>query len=418
MIDQAGLLLHNVRVPAGVRKTRPCDILISTQGRMMALEPAIHAPGVQSVDLDACLVVPGLIDMHQHLDKSSTLAQAPNADGTLYGAIDAFRRYSEHLAVDDIIARAQVTLNRCVAMGTCAIRAHTNVDYEMQLRGIDAVTQLREANCDRVVVQVVAFITSSAARGNLGTARTWLRKALAAGADCIGGVPNLAPDPKAYIDMLLDVAQEYDRMVDVHIDETLDPTARHFDYLVESAGRRSMGSRVVASHVCSLGARPDDEALRAIEAAAEVGIGVCTLPAANLFLQGRGSGHQVPRGLTRVTELLAAGVPVASASDNIQDAFVPVGAGDPLEIARWTILAGHLLEQAADRAFHMVTDAPAAMMGLADQYGLRPGAMADLLLTRCDNVEDLVAGGALARTVLHKGKVVAGSFGAMCRPGH
>lgn len=417
-MDQAGLLLRNVRVPDGGRQTTACDLLISSDGRISALQAAIQAPGVPSVDLDGCLVVPGLIDMHQHLDKSSTLAQAPNPDGTLYGAIDAFRRYAENLGTDDIVARAQVTLDRCIAMGTSAVRAHTNVDYEMQLRGIQALCQLRAANQDRIQVQIVAFITSSAARGDLATARALLCQALEAGADCVGGVPNLAPDPQGYIDMLLDVAQEYDRRVDVHIDETLDPSARHFDYLVESAARRSMGRQVVASHVCALGARPDEDALRAIRAAAQAGVGVCTLPAANLFLQGRSSGHPVPRGLTRVAELLAAGVSVATASDNIQDAFVPVGAGDPLEIARWTILAAHLLEDAAEHAFHMVTAAPATMMGLADQYGLRAGAMANLLLTRCDSVEDLIAGGALARTVLHKGKVVAGSFDAIRRPAH
>ncbi len=412
-MEEAGLLLREARVPVGARATRTVDILVSTQGRILEIGPRLHAGSVETVDLGGCLAVPGLVDMHQHLDKSSTLAQAPNPDGTLLGAIGAFRAYAEHLEADDIIARAQVTLDRCIAMGASAIRAHTNVDYEMQLRGVDALTRLREANRDRVDVQVVAFITSSAARGDPDKARAWLEDALAAGADCIGGVPNLAPDPRRYIDMLLDVAEKHGRMVDLHIDETLDSEARWFDYLVEGTRRRSLGGRVVASHVCALSARPDDDARRAIEAAAEAGVGVCTLPAANLFLQGRGSGHCVPRGLTRVNELLAAGVTVATASDNIQDAFVPVGAGDPLEIARWTILAAHLLEDAAARAFDMVTAAPARLMGLGEQYGLRCGAAANLLLTRCENVEDLVAGGALVRTVLHEGRVVAGSFDAI-----
>ncbi|MFC4299487.1 amidohydrolase family protein [Castellaniella hirudinis] len=417
-MDEAGLLLRHVRVPAGPRATRPADILISAQGRILEIGPGLRVPGVETVDLAGCLAVPGLVDMHQHLDKSSTLAQAPNPDGTLLGAIGAFRTYAERLQADDIIERAQVTLDRCVAMGAGAIRAHTNVDYEMGLRGVDALVRLREANRHRVDVQIVAFMTSSAARGDPDRARVSLEEALAAGADCIGGTPNLAPDPRRYLDMLLDTAEKHGRLVDVHIDETLDPEARWFDYLVEGARRRSLGGRVVASHVCALSARPDDEARRAIEAAAEAGVGVCTLPAANLFLQGRGSGHRVPRGLTRVTELLDAGVTVATASDNIQDAFVPVGAGDPLEIARWTILAAHLLEDAAGRAFDMVTAAPARLMGLDGQYGLRCGAAANLLLTRCEHVEDLVAGGALARTVLHQGRVVAGSFDAMRPAGH
>ncbi len=403
------LLLRNARIPAGVRGTDPAEILISDEGRILEIDVSIGAAEIPSADLDGRLVTPGFIDMHQHLDKSFTLAEAPNPDGTLIGAIEAFRAYSKGLTRQNLLARAQATLDRCVAMGTTAIRTHANLDYEMELRSVEAMCELRAANSDRIRLQVVAFATSSAARGDPETARALLERAVAAGADCIGGTPNLAPDPKRYIDMLLDVAEKHDLPVDLHIDETLDPQARWFDYLVDCTARRGMGGRVVGSHVSSLSAFPDDEARRSIEAAAAAGVAVCTLPAANLFLQGRDRNGLVPRGLTRVNELLAAGVPVATASDNIQDAFVPVGSGDLLEMARWTILSAHLLEDAAGRAFRMITDTPAAIMGL--EHGLRVGAHADLVASRCESIEHLVAGGASERVVLHRGRLVAGTLG-------
>ena len=135
-----------------------------------------------------------------------------------------------------------------------------------------------------------------------------------------------------------------------------------------------------------------------------------TLPAANLFLQGRAADRLAPRGLTRVRELLDAGVPVAAASDNIEDAFVPTGSGDLLEIARWTLLAGHLGLNDLRIAFDMVSSVPAALMGL-DDLGIREGARADLLIARGAGIEDLVAAGTLARTVLVGGRVVASSEG-------
>lgn len=407
MSGAPSLLLRNARIPAGARATAPASILISDEGRILDLGPDVAA-AVPSLDLDGRLATPGFVDMHQHLDKSFTLAQAPNPDGTLLGAIEAFRAYSRGLTRQEMMARAGATLDRCVAMGTSAIRTHANLDYEMELRSVEAMCALREACSDRIRLEVVAFATSSAARGDPEAARVLLERAIAAGADCIGGTPNLAPDPKRYIDMLLDVAERHGRRVDLHIDETLDPGARWFDYLVECTRRRGMAGRVVGSHVSSLSALGDDEARRSIEAAAEAGVAVCTLPAANLFLQGRHSRRLAPRGLTRVAELLAAGVPVATASDNIQDAFVPVGSGDLLEIARWTILSAHLLADAAGCAFAMITDTPAAIMGLAAGYGLRRGAFADLVFSRCDNVEHLVAGGAAERAVMHRGRFVAG----------
>jgi cytosine deaminase len=135
---------------------------------------------------------------------------------------------------------------------------------------------------------------------------------------------------------------------------------------------------------------------------------VVTLPAANLFLQGRSADQLAPRGLTRIRDLLDAGVPVAAASDNIEDAFVPTGSGDLLEIARWTVLAGHLGLNDLRTAFDMVSRVPAALMGL-DDIGVHEGARADLLIARADCVEDLVAAGTLARTVLVGGRIVASS---------
>jgi cytosine/adenosine deaminase-related metal-dependent hydrolase len=68
-------------------------------------------------------------------------------------------------------------------------------------------------------------------------------------------------------------------------------------------------------------------------------------------------------------------VKVATASDNIQDPFIPTGSGNILEIARWTPLAGHLHAGELPVTFGMVTDAAAELLGSGADYGLRPGAV-------------------------------------------
>jgi cytosine deaminase len=152
---------------------------------------------------------------------------------------------------------------------------------------------------------------------------------------------------------------------------------------------------------------PPDAARRTIDNLRDAGVGIVTLPAANLFLQGRDADRLPPRGLTRVKQLLDAGVAVAAASDNVQDPFVPTGSGDLLEIARWTLLAGQLGLGDLRRVFEMVSAVPAQMMGLGNDWGIREGARADLLIARADTIDDLVAGDALERTVLVKGRIVA-----------
>ena len=171
-----------------------------------------------------------------------------------------------------------------------------------------------------------------------------------------------------------------------------------------------MQGRVTAGHCCALSAVAPDELARIIEGLAGAGIAVITLPAANLFLQGRDAPSLPPRGLTRVRQLVAAGVPVAAASDNIQDPFIPTGSGDLLEVARWTLLAGHLGLTDHRTAFDMVASVPASIIGLGSSWGIHQGARADLLITDADDPEDLVATGSIKRAVMVGGRLVAGAL--------
>jgi cytosine deaminase len=207
--------------------------------------------------------------------------------------------------------------------------------------------------------------------------------------------------------LLFDIAARSGLPLEMHIDEHLDAGRAMFSEVAKMTRAHGMAGRVVAGHSSALSAMPPDDARRTIDELREAGVGIVTLPAANLFLQGRDADRLPPRGLTRVKELLAAGIPVAAASDNIQDPFVPTGSGDLLEIARWTLLAGLLGLGELREVFEMVSTVPAQMMGLGADWGIRQGARADLLIARADTIEDLVAGGALERTVMVEGRVVS-----------
>jgi cytosine deaminase len=404
------LVLRGGRV-LRVGATRPerLDIVIGADGRIAALTPTALAPlGAQEIDLAGRLVTPGLVDAHQHLDKSRTLREVSNPAGTLAGAIAAFRNYAQHrMTREEIIARAERTMVACITRGTVVIRSHANVDPEMRTRGVEALIDLRERWQDRMQLQVVALL-SGAASQNLAAARTWMQSVLDAGADVVGGAPAHADDPQAFLDLLFSVAEHYGRGLDLHLDEHLDAGRHHFERVIERTRTLGFQGRIVASHCSVLSALPLGEAQRIIDGLADAGIGVITLPAANLFLQGRDASRLPPRGLTRVRELLAAGVPVACASDNIQDPFVPTGSGDMLEIARWTFLAGHLGCGELAKAYAMATSIPAQLLGLGDAYGIHEGARADLLITDAEDAEDMVAGGPLERAVFFGGKLVAG----------
>jgi cytosine deaminase len=381
------------------------DIRIGGDGRIAEIGPSLAAGDTEILAVDGQLVLPGLVDMHQHLDKSRTRALLDNPCGTLMGASAAYRALAPSITKEQMIARARRTVEACSAYGTVAIRSHTNIDPQTGVRGIEAMVELRAQCAAFMRIQIVGHVTSGAT-SMLPESDAWLRQAIDLGIDAIGGVPAFSSEPVALLKLLFDSAERSGLPLDMHIDEHLDPAKAMFSELAKMTRAYGMAGRVVAGHSSALSAMAPDEAQRTIDELREAGVGIVTLPAANLFLQGRDADRLPPRGLTRVKELLVAGIPVAAASDNIQDPFVPTGSGDLLEITRWTLLAGHFGLGDLRQGFEMVSTVPARMIGLGADWGIRQGARADLLIARADTIDELVASGALERTVMVEGRVV------------
>ncbi|MBZ7927393.1 amidohydrolase family protein [Ensifer adhaerens] len=387
----------------------PSDIIVGADGRITIAEPFLDTSSSSvRVDITGTLVSPGFVDAHQHLDKTGVLRFTPNPSGTLQGAREAFAKYARTAGPDDIHRRATRTIERCLSRGTTAIRSHINVDKDAGFHGIETLAGIRNANRDRITLQLVAFMTP-----HPGQDFDWLEKNIGGAvalADAVGGTPAVSQDPPRYLDILFSAAVEAGKPVDLHLDEHLNAGVQLLDAALERVERFGMQGRTVFSHVSVLSALPRREFQRIAERLLALDVGVVTLPAANLYLQGRDYEMLPPRGLTRVAELHRAGVTIATASDNIQDPFVPTGSGDMLEIARWTLLAGHLRGDELAAAHKMITTAPARLMGLGRNYGLKAGARADFVISDCVDTDTLVAGGPDRAFVFSNGRLVSQSI--------
>jgi len=367
------------------------------------------AEGVSpATDCAGKLLLPAYIDAHVHLDKVLIRGELREHDGTLGGAIGAIHERKRRYTVADVAARARAVIERSVALGTTRLRSHVDVDTIGGLVPLEGVMTAAEACADIAEVSTIAFPQEGLLRDP--GAYDLMQAALEAGADVVGGMPHWELDEgsqKEHVRQCFELAERFDRDLDMHVDETDDGGVRTLEMVADEALRRGFFGRVCAGHVCSLAAAPHDYADRVIDKCLRAGISIASNPVTNLVLQGRGDRGLIRRGTTRIGELRAAGVNVFFGQDCVNDGFYPFGRGSMLEVALISAHAAHLTTR-ADLAFALraVSEAPALAMRLTD-YGLKPGARADLQLLPVPTWDEALRMQPMPEKVWFKGGLVA-----------
>ena len=132
----------------------------------------------------------------------------------------------------------------------------------------------------------------------------------------------------------------------------------------------------------------------------------------DLYRLGRGDTHHVRRGLTRVKELLAAGVNVTYASNNVRDAFRPLGNFDLLEEGLILAYGTHMdTVEELNTLLRMSTYNGARALGLQD-YGLEKGCQADLVILDAPSASAALVGQTEKLYVFKAGRLMAANQAA------
>jgi len=376
-------------------------------GRIARVAPRIDAEGPE-IQAAGKLVSPPFVDPHVHLDKALiTESVRPNRSGTLTEAIEIIWERKRRYEIDEILGRARQVVRWAVRNGTLAMRTHADVDTIGGLTPIRALLQLREEVADLVDLQVVAFPQEGIFR-DPGTDEL-LDQAMELGADAVGGMPyneRTPADSQRHVDYCMELARKYDADVDMHVDETDDPGARTLAMLADATIRIGWQGRVTAGHTCALAAYPDPYAAKVVGLVAEAGMHMVTNPVTNLMLQGRHDRQPMRRGITRVKELLDAGVNVTNGQDCLKDTFYPTfGQADMLEVGLVTAHAAQLsMPREVEVVFDMPTTHAARLMHL-DGYGLAEGDRASLVILDAPSVQEALRTRP-DRTVVRDGRVV------------
>jgi cytosine deaminase len=395
--------LEDVRLAGGART----DVLVEGE-RVAAVGPGLAGRSQEVVPGRGRLLLPAFIDTHIHLDKVLIRDQLSEHDGTLAGAITAIHERKRRYTVEDVRERARRVIEQSVLAGATRLRSHVDVDTIGGLTPLEGVLAAAR-DCERIAeVRTIAFPQEGILRDP--GAGSLMEAAMRAGADVVGGMPHWElgeEEQRAHVRFCFELAERFDKALDMHVDETDDGSVRTLEMVADEAIRRGWWGRVTAGHVCSLAAADEEYARRVIDKCAQAGMTIVSNPPTNLVIQGRGDRGLIRRGLTRVGELRTAGVNVAFGQDCVKDGFYPFGRGDLLEVALISAHAAHLATPAElDFALAAVTENPAQAWGLAD-YGIRAGARADLQLLEAETWPEALRLQAPRRLVWFRGRAVA-----------
>ncbi|WP_290870931.1 amidohydrolase family protein [Aquabacterium sp.] len=386
------------------------------QGRIMAVQPALPAQAGTELDAQGQLLSPPFVDAHFHMD--STLSYGlprVNQSGTLLEGIALWGELKPHLTQDAIVERALAYCDGAVAKGLLAIRSHVDV-CDPRLLATEALLHVRERVKPYLDLQLVAFPQDGVLRAPGALAQ--LTRALDMGVDVVGGIPHFertSAEGAESVRILCELAAERGLRVDMHCDETDDPMSRHIETLAFQAQRLSLQGRVAGSHLTSMHSMDNYYVSKLLPLVHEAGVAAIANPLINITLQGRHDTYPKRRGMTRVPEMLAMGIPVAFGHDCVMDPWYSLGSGDMLEVAHMGLHVGQMTSQAAMRqCFEAVTTTPAAILGL-EGHGIAPGCRADFVLLQARDPVEAIRLRATRLAVFRAGVQIAATPPAVAR---
>ncbi len=400
------LIVRNAQLPD---RKELIDIGIK-EGRFEAIARRLALGGSQEIDAGGNLVSPPFIDPHIHLDAVLTAGKPrPNRSGTHLEGVEVWSEYKKSFLNDkDIKARAQQAIEWEAAKGTLMIRTHVDV-CDPNLTALKAILELRESVKDLIDLQIVALPQDGILTSSRGP--ELMEEAMRLGADLVGGIPHCEwtrEDGVNSLGIVFDLAQKYDRAIDIHCDETDDDHSRFLEGLAAKTIRHGYQGRVSASHTTAMHSYNNAYAFKLFGLLQQAKINIIANPFDNIVLQGRFDTYPKRRGVTRVKELLQNGINVSLGHDSIMDPWYPLGCGDMLQAAQLAIHVCHMSGyDEMHRMFDTITANSAVTFGCAEMYGIEKGKPANLVILDAGSVLEALRLTPARLYVIRTGRVIA-----------
>jgi cytosine deaminase len=378
-------------------------------GRFEAIEEKLNCTGEHEIDAQGNLVTPPFCDSHLHLDAVLSVGSPRyNMSGTLLEGIQIWGERKPNLTKEIIKKNAIEAVKWEVANGTLRIRTHADTT-DPTLTTVEALLEVKEEMKDLVDIQVVAFPQDGIYTMKNG--ESLMEEAIKMGCEVVGGIPHnefTREDGVKDIEFVFNLAKKYNRLIDVHCDETGDDQSRFVEVMAKLTIENDMHGLVTASHTTAMHNYNNDYAFKLIGILKRANMNMITNPFDNSVLQNRTDGYPRRRGHTRVDELLARGVNVCIGHDSIMDPWYPLGKGSMLQAANLLVHYAHMSGyDQFSQLYDMITINSAKTMHIQDDYGIELGKPADLIVLNAKTEMDAIRLVCECNYVIRRGKVVS-----------
>ena len=410
MDDSEPLLIRGGRLLREKQSEPELTDLFIRGGRIERMGKGMAAPpGMRVIDVAGMVVSPPFVESHVHLDSALVDGgRCLNQSGTLFEGIERWREIKRTRSIEDILRDAERMLRMQAEQGVLFVRSHADVS-EKHLTPLRALLQLKERVRDWITIQIVAFPQDGLYGSDEQLER--MEEALQLGADVVGGIPHYEltrEDGVRSIEKIFELAAKYDRPIDVHCDEVDDPQSRFLEVMAACAIRDGNGPRVTASHTTAFGSYDNGYANKLFGFLERAKINFVANPLINIVLQGRGDTYPKRRGITRVKELWQRGLNVSLGYDCIMDPWYALGTGNMLDAAHMAVHVCQMIGKSEiDACYDMVTWNGARTVRL-DDYELREGGPANLVVLPVENRFHAIRTRAKPAYVISRGKMLFG----------
>ena len=358
------------------------------------IAPYIETPStIPEIDLKGYLISPPYVEPHIHLDYVFTAQKDnfQNKTATLFEGIQCWSEAKSSLTISEIKSRALKALKQQILYGVQYVRTHIDIT-DPNFTALKALLEIKEELKNIVTIQIVAFPQEGIYSYKNGD--KLLEEALKMGADCVGGIPHyeLARElGEKSIHKIVELATKYNKLIDVHCDETDDSQSRFLELLNALVYLEGIGKYTTASHTCSFGSADNSYAFRLMQQLKKSNINFVSCPTENIYLQGRQDTYPKRRGLTRVKELYRAGINVCFAQDSILDPWYPLGNGNLMNILDHGIHISQLMTtNDINNALDLITINGAKALNIDDSYGIKCGNNANFIVLDAKNEFDAI----------------------------